>query len=141
MAGIINMKHIRYINLFSKVSSVKANRCFIYNGKVFFVVPPFVVSKAIGKNAMNMVKLSKIIRKKIKVIPMPGSRNKECIKKFIEDIVEPVDFNKIELKDNNLTINARKHSKAALIGRNRRREKELEKIIKDFFGITKLRII
>jgi transcription antitermination factor NusA-like protein len=71
---------------------------------------------------------------------MPDKTNREEVAKFIGDVVEPVEFNKIEVKDDSVTINAGRQNKAALIGRNRIREKELFSILKDHFHITKFRI-
>jgi transcription antitermination factor NusA-like protein len=84
--------------------------------------------------------LSGILRKKIRVIAMPLGDEDEAIGKFVEDIVSPIEFNKVEVKSDGIVINAGKHSKAALIGRNRVREKELGGVLGDFFGVSKLRI-
>ncbi|MBT7484144.1 hypothetical protein HN680_05185, partial [Candidatus Peregrinibacteria bacterium] len=46
----------------------------------------------------------------------------------------------IEMKRGSIVVNAGRQSKAALIGRNRGREKELADVMKDFFGVSKLRI-
>ena len=54
--------------------------------------------------------------------------------------MNPIEFNKVEVKENSVTISAGRQSKAALIGRNRTREKELADVLKNFFHITKLRI-
>ena len=66
------------------------------------------------------------IGKKIKVME---------IGKFVENIVEPVEFTKVEVSNNSVVITAGRQSKAALIGRNRRRYEELKKIIQNTFGL------
>ena len=71
---------------------------------------------------------------------MPALDNREEIGKFVEAVVNPVEFNKVEVKENSVTISAGRQSKAALIGRGRQREKELADVLKNFFHITKLRI-
>ena len=63
------------------------------------------------------------------------------ISDFIKDVVAPIEFHGIEIKENSITINAGRQSKAALIGRNRKREKELTEVLKNFFKITKFKII
>jgi len=55
-------------------------------------------------------------------------------KKFIEAIVNPVKFNDLEVTDNEIILTAGSHSKAALIGRNKRRMIEMQGIVKDFFS-------
>jgi N utilization substance protein A len=141
MASVIDMQFMRYINLFSRISRISTTNCFVYNNQINFAVPYSKVSQAIGKDAVNVKKLREILRKKIKVIAMPENNNYGEIEKFIKSVIEPVELNKIEIKDNIMTITAGRQSKAALIGRNRVREKELSDILKNYFHILKLRII
>jgi len=138
MSNTIDMKLMRYINLFSKISRVNTTNCFVYNNVIIFAVPRDKVSQAIGKRGANMKKVGEAFQKKVKVIPMPKGR--EEMKNFIENIVSPVGFNKIEIKDNNVTISAGKLNKAALIGRGRAREKELGEILKRVFGVATVRV-
>ena len=140
MAGVIDMQLMRYINLFSKVSRVSTTNCFVYNNQIMYCVPEEKMSQAIGKDAINVRKLNDILRKKIKVIVMPNRDDKVGIAKFIAKVIEPVEFNKIDVKDNLAVITAGRISKAALIGRNRMREKELSEILKNYFAIPKLKI-
>jgi len=88
--------------------------------------------KAIGDNAKNVRRLNEILRKKIKIIAVPQSI--KDAKKFIEAIVSPVGFKDIEIKDNELILNAGSQNKAALIGRHKRRFLEMQKIIDNYFG-------
>jgi len=140
MAEVIDMQLMRYINLFSKVSRVSTTKCFVYNNQIVFAVPKSQVSVAIGRDASNVKRLRDILRKKIKVVAMPSIDSHEGIAKFVGDVVDPIEFNKVEVKDALVTINAGRQSKAALIGRGRIREKELADVLKNFFKIGKLRI-
>ena len=132
MVNTINMQDIRYLNLFGKITKVNTRFCFKYNEIIIFCVPRRLVSKAIGKGGVNVKQMSEILRKKIKIIPI--SQGIQDAKDFIEAIVSPVKFKDLEIKDNEIIITAGSQSKAALIGRNRRRFLEMQKIIKDFFG-------
>ena len=140
MAGTIDMQMMRYINLFSKITRVQTRRVFVYNNQIIFAVPKDKVSFAIGKGAVNAKKISEILRKKVKIVEMPNVEDEEGIKKFITDVVSPIEFNGVEIKGDNCTINAGRYSKAALIGRGRIREKEIGDVLKDYFGIKFLRI-
>ena len=141
MAEIINMQLMRYINLFAKTTRVQTMKVFNYNNQIVFAVPKNKVSVAIGKGAINVKKLNEILRKKIKVIAMPAvDKNKE-IGEFVKSVVAPIEFKGVEIQGNSIVINAGRESKAALIGRGRQREKELTDVLKNFFGITKLRIV
>ena len=135
MVNILDMRDIRYINLFSRITKVQTRYCFIYNDTIIFAVPRNLVSKAIGKEGTNVRRMNEILKRKIKIIgnPEEGTQNVGEIKRFIEDIVHPVTFKDIEITETDLILNAGSQSKAALIGRQRRRESELKEIIKDYF--------
>lgn len=138
MINTINMQQMRYINLFERVCNVSTRHCFLYNNMIVFAVPKSKVSLAVGKNGVNMKRLGEILRKRIKVISF--SEDENDLSKFIAEVIEPVSFNKVELKGNEIIISAGRQNKAALIGRNHQREKELEDILKNLFKIGKLRI-
>ncbi len=141
MVNVIDMQMMRYINLFAKITKVYSTKIFFYNNKIIFAVPKSKLSMAIGKNACNVKKMSETVRKKIRVVAMPALDDIQGIKKFIEDVVSPIEFSGAEIKGDGIVINAGRESKAALIGRNRQREKELAVIIKDFFSIKHLRVV
>lgn len=120
------------LNLFNQITKVRTRFCFKYNEAIYFCVPKPLVSRAIGEGGRNIRKISEMIRKKVRVVAVPESINDA--KNFIQAVVSPVTFKDIEIKENELIINAGTQSKAALIGRNKRRFLEMQKVIKDFFG-------
>jgi len=132
MAGVIDMQLMRYLNLFERVTGVRTSHVFKYNEAIFFCVPGSFISKAIGKNAVNIKKLNEILQRKIKVVCFPNGE--EDIKRFIQSIVEPVVFKDLQIVNGEIVLNASTQSKAALIGRNKRRFLEMQKILRDFFG-------
>ena len=132
MASTIDMQHMRYLNLFEQMTRIRTRFCFKYNETIFFCVPRPMVSKAIGKEGKNVKQINRILEKKIKVIPCPNGIIDA--KNFIENIVSPVTFKDIRIEGNTFILNASTQSKAALIGRNKRRFLEMQKIVSDFFG-------
>ena len=135
----INMQTMRYINLLDRASNVKTKKCFIYNGTVFFAVPKGLVSKAIGPNALNVKKVQEDLGKRVMIIKEP--EDFYDISKFIEEIVLPIRFKSLEIKDNIVIITAGSNqNKASLIGRNKRRFFELQEILHDMFQLD-LKII
>ena len=140
MAKTISIQDMRYLNLFSKVTRIQTRHCFKYNEVVIFCVPKSMVSRAIGENARNIKRINEIIGKRVKIISVPSDDEIQGIKKFIESIVSPVTFRDLNVENNEITLTAGSHSKAALIGRNKRRLNELKQISKDFFG-KELKII
>jgi len=132
MIKTINMQDMRYLNLFGKITRVNTRFCFKYNEAIMFCVPKPLISKAIGERGKNIKKISEVIRKRIRIIPYP--QGIQDARNFIEAIVKPVTFKNLEVKDNEIILTAGSQSKAALIGRNKRRFLEMQKIIKDYFG-------
>ncbi len=131
MTKTIDMQSLRYLKLFMKITHIQIKNCFYYNNMIIFAVPRKLLSKAIGKQAVNVKKISEILRKRIRIIALP--KGEEDLRKFIESIVAPVTFNELEVKENEVIMNPGKQTKAALIGRNKRRLLEMKKIIQDYF--------
>ncbi len=137
--AVIDMRAMRYINLLDKISHVKTNTCFLHNNSVFFAVNRRDVSRAIGAGAINTRKIQDQIGKKVKIISAPEGM--DDIQRVIEDIVNPVRFKSLEVKENCVFLTAgNNQSKATLIGRNKRRYEELKKIVGDLFNLD-LKII
>ncbi len=131
MVNTINMQDMRYLNLFEKIMRVRTRFCFKYNEAIVFCVPKTLVAKAIGERGKNIKKMSEILGKKIKIVVVPNGINDVEI--FIRSIVSPVTFKNIEIRDNVIMV-AGGSNKAALIGRNKRRLLEMQKIVENYFG-------
>ncbi|MCK5043834.1 hypothetical protein KAR52_02430 [Candidatus Pacearchaeota archaeon] len=132
--NIIDMRYMRYLNLFGKITRVDTRFCFEYNQFIVFCVPQQLISKAVGIGGKNIKQMSGILNKKIKVVPLPlGIQDAE---KFIKAIVNPVTFKDLKISDNEIVLTAGTQNKAALIGRNKRRFLEMQGIIKNYFGKT-----
>jgi transcription antitermination factor NusA-like protein len=132
MVKTIDMQDIRHINLFSKISRVNPRFCFSYNQTIIFCVPKRLLQKAIGLNGKNLKKFYQILGRKIKVLPLPnGIKDAE---EFIKKIIFPITFRNIDIKEDKIIINAGKTNRASLIGREKKRFLELQKILRDFFN-------
>ena len=126
------MKTLRHLSLFNKVTRIDTRFSFMYNETLFFCVPRQLISKAIGEGARNIRRISEVVKRKIKIIPMPNSI--EHIKPFIETIVSPITFKELEVRGDEVILTAGSQSKAALLGRNKRRLLEMQGIVGDFFN-------
>lgn len=127
------MQDLRHLNLFNQITKINTRYCLKYNGIIIFCVPKNMVLRAVGENAKNLRRISEILGKRIRVIPIP--RGIEDAKKFIENIVSPTTFKDIEITDREIILNAGgTQNKAALIGRDKKRLIEMQKIISNYFG-------
>ena len=131
MVNTIDMQEMRYLNLFERIMKVRTRFCFKYNEMIVFCVPKPLLSRAIGEGGKNIRKMRDVLNKRIKIIAAPqGIQDAE---NFISAIVNPVTFKGIEINDGWIVVSGGSN-KAALIGRNKRRLHEMQKIVKSFFG-------
>jgi transcription antitermination factor NusA-like protein len=131
MEKTINMQDLRYIKLFGKITNIHTRYCIEYNNVIIFCVPRYLIPRALGEDAKNIRRLKEILKKKVRVISLP--KGDADIGNFISAIIQPVDYQSLEILNNEVVVNAGRN-KAALLGRNKRRLLEMQKIIKDFFG-------
>jgi transcription antitermination factor NusA-like protein len=99
---------------------------------IIFAVPSSFVSKSIGEGGKNVKRLSEVMKKRVKIIKAPNSIAEA--EEFISSLVAPTQFKSLEVSQEDIILRGSMQSKAALIGRNRVRFKELEIIIQQFFG-------
>jgi transcription antitermination factor NusA-like protein len=138
MVKVLDMKFIRYANLFGRVTRIRTNHCFMYNNTIVFAVPRKFVPMAIGVDNSNLKQLNQLTGKRIKIVAIPNGR--EDIENFVSVITYPTKFRAIEIRDNDAIINADPQSKASLIGRGKIRLEEMENILGQYFGIKKVMI-
>ena len=139
MVKTFDMQLIRYINLFGRITGVSAKHCFLYNNMIVFIVDSFAIERSLGRDNSNLKKISNIVNKRVRVLAEPSS--KKDIEKFISVLVSPIQYQNLEVKDDEVIITAGMESKAMLIGRGRVREQELKAILEQYFRIKNLKII
>ena len=133
MVNTLDMQDLRHLNLFRKVTRISTRYCFMYNNILMFCVPRHFVSQALGKQGENLKKLSDILRKRIRILPLPDGV--EGAKAFISAVIAPVGFKEMAITPDEIIVTAGSEHKAALLGRNKRRFLEMKKIVKDFFKL------
>jgi len=130
----INMQTMRYLNLLDRTTRVKTSKCYFYSNTVIFAVPKFMLAKAIGPDAMNIKRIQEQLGKRVRIIKEAESIND--LEKFVEDIVYPIKFKSIEVKDSTAIITAGgTQNKATLFGRDKKRFDELKEILQDTFNL------
>ena len=132
------MQGMRYLNLFEKITRISTRFFFFYNNMAIFCVPRNSLSRALGRDNSNLKRISEVLKKKIRIVTIPEGIGD--IKRFVQAIINPVTFKDLEIKDNEIIITAGSQNKAALLGRDKRRLLEMQKIISDFFN-KELRIV
>jgi len=131
----LDIRSIQYLNLFEKITRVKAKCCFDYDTTIIFLVPKSSLKKALGDKAKNIAKLEQNMHRKVRIIPQPGQNE---IESFIKAIIFPNEPKKIVVEKDKIYIFSLPRTKAAIIGRNKKKLKNLSEILHRFFGIKKV---
>lgn len=120
------------MTIFENLTRSKVKECYIdINKQIVFVVEPGQAGKAIGKNGVNIRKISDKLHKKVKVIEF----NPDVVR-FVANAIYPLKSEKIYEEDGviNITTNGPR-LKALLIGRDQRNIKELQKLVSKYFDV------
>jgi translation elongation factor EF-1beta len=137
MKAKLDMKAIQAINLFEKVTRVKASYCFNYNGSLIFTVQ-YSEIRRIRTSQLNQ--MGNLLGANVKVIPNPSEKNLTSLYRFVKAIV-PYPFKSINIQDKELVfLVPSTRAKAVFFGKDKSRLKELADIIKKFFDIEKVSV-
>ena len=132
MIKTIDMRDMRHLNLFEKITNVRTRFCFEYNENIMFCVPKFKLTQALGRNGENLRRISEILKKRIRIVVCP--RSIEDARRFIESIISPASFKEIVVNEQEIVISAGSvQNKATLFGRHKKRYLEMKRIVNDFF--------
>ena len=125
----LDLEQIQTINLFEKITKVSARDCFEFGGKLVFLVPEKKIFLAVGKGGSNVEKMSRLLKKKIKIVAYS-----EDPVNFIKSFVSPIKPEEIVQEGNTIIIKVAVVSeRAILIGRNSQNLKSLKEIIKKYY--------
>lgn len=128
------MQTMRYINLFERISHVRATKCFVYNNVIYFAVPPRFFSRANENHSYAAKIVSEQLGKRVRII-RDTNDDLISVSRFIQAVVSPADFESLEFHDGVYIITAGSRERAAtLIGRNKVRLNELNLITESYFG-------
>ncbi|MEK6852888.1 MAG: NusA-like transcription termination signal-binding factor [Nanoarchaeota archaeon] len=130
------LQDIQYINVFEKISRVRASDCFSYGAFLIFVVPHQDLSRAIGQNGINAKRLSELLKRKIKIIPGTDDEIE-----FVKALLYPIKYKEITFESGMIIIRAGPQSKALIIGRNSERLKELKEVLERYFKIDGIKVM
>jgi len=138
MGTKLDITCIQSINLFNRITGIKAQFCFNYASSLIFIVSPENFNAAIGERGNNLRRLGITFKKRIKIVAAPTP---DKINRFVKAVVSPVRFNKLTVENGEVSIKAGPQAKASLIGRNHANLDQLQDILKYYFKTRSLRIV
>jgi len=137
---IFTQELLGMMTVFQRVTHVTAKDCFQDTlGVLTFVVPSFLMGKALGKKALHVKRLEQLFTRKIRILGYD-----ENICQFVQNIVYPLKIALIEEGNHGiLTLkDSKKKTKSLLIGRNAQNLRNTESIVKRYFShITEIKVI
>ena len=130
MFNKIDKDTIQNINLFENITKARVKNYFINNDVLNFIVDNTEMGKAIGKNAINIKRLTSLFKKKIRIIEF---NNNPII--FLKNLIYPLKPQEINLNNSFIEIKADLKTKALLIGRNQQNLNLYNDILTYYFNL------
>ncbi len=137
MKAKLDIKTIQALNLFERITRVKAQYCFYYNNALVFTVSPFFI-RQINREHLN--RLGRQLNTYIKIIPSPNETNNYEICKFVRALIN-YPYKKVILQDKEVIffIHSPK-TKSVFLGKDKIRLKQLTEALKQFFDVEKVSV-
>lgn len=128
---------INNINLFESLTNAKVKDCFLDGDKLVFLIEEGNVKKALGRNNSNVERISRILKKEIKIIAFS---NDVC--KFVSNLIYPNKADEIKVDNKFVDIIVSDNVvKGRIYGRGRENLKRVNNIVKNYFDIDEIRVI
>ena len=117
-------------SILENISRVPVKDCFQDEDTIYYIVPPGMVGKALGKGAINIKKVQARLNKKIKIVEY----NNNCIM-FVKKLIYPLQAETVAEEDGAIFIkDSNKKTKSLLIGRGGKNLKLLNRAVQRFFS-------
>lgn len=125
-----NLQTIGFITTFERITRTNVKKLLLdKKGQLVFIVEEGQAGKAIGKSGMNMRKLQRLLKKRIRVVEF----NQDPIE-FVKNYIAPLEVESITQKDDKIILSSQDtKTKGMLIGRNKQNIQELNSIVQKLF--------
>ncbi|MBI2671668.1 NusA-like transcription termination signal-binding factor [Candidatus Woesearchaeota archaeon] len=129
----LDQRLLGYITTFETVTKTEIKDCFVNkNDQVVFVVKQGQGGKAIGKGAVNVKRIERMLQRKIKIIEF-----NENVVEFVKNAIYPLKSPEIILNEDKVIIKTdTTYLKALLLGRDKLNFKELQNLVNKYFNIS-----
>lgn len=129
---------LKLMNLFEQITKSNLKDCFVDdNGLLTFVVQEGEIGKAIGKKAVNVKNLEKMLNRKIKIVEF----NPHLLQ-FVKNLIIPLKIEEADQEEKVVILTSPDiNTKGLLIGRNAKNLRNTEKIVKKYFDIDEIKVM
>jgi len=128
---------LKLMALFENITHSQLKDCFFDREKLVFLVDEGEMGKALGKNKMNIVKLEKMLKRKVKIVEFNPNRLQ-----FITNYLAPLRVTDIREEDGIVTVTgADTKTKGLIIGIKAQNLRNLEKIVGKYFTVQEIKVV
>ena len=129
---------LKIMSLFEEITRTRLKDSFVDdNDLLTFIVEQGQLGKAVGKKAINVKKLEKLLNRKIKILEF----NSDIIR-FVKNLIYPLKAKDIVKEEDKIMITGPDtRTKGLLIGKNAKNLRNTEKIVKKYFPIEEIKVI
>jgi transcription termination/antitermination protein NusA len=126
----LDQKLIGFFTVFENITKARVKDAYLLGDMLLFVVQPGDAGKAIGKKGQNIFRLSKLMKKKIKVVEYHDD-----IGTFVKHYLEPLQADEVTVEGSVVTLKIRDMGvKGKVIGRNGKNLKVLQGLVEKYFS-------
>jgi len=128
---------LKLMALFDNITHAQLKDCFFDREKLVFLVDEGEMGKALGKNKMNIVKLEKMLKRKVKIVEFNPNRLQ-----FITNYLAPLRVTDVREEDDIVTVTgADTKTKGLIIGIKAQNLRNLEKIAGKYFTVQEIKVV
>ncbi len=140
-ADKITLEELRLLAIFQDITGAVAYRCIEdpEGGKLYFLVNPSEIGKAVGRKGVNVKTLTDIFGKRVEIVPYtPEMSLEEFLSKLLMN-ARIINMRLIEKNgEKRLVVKVEDSDKGRAIGRGGRNIERARKILKILYGIDKI---
>ena len=128
---------IQVLAFFEQLTHAKIKDCFFEREKTVFVVEQGEMSKAIGKNGINVKKMEQISKKQIKIVEFNHD-----VKSFLRNYLMPIKVHEITVQDKVISLKIDGiRERGIIIGRDRSNLEHLKSVVNKYFDIKDIKVV
>lgn len=137
----ITMEELRLLAIFQDITGAVAYRCIEdpETGKLYFLVNPSEIGKAVGRKGVNVKMLSELFGRRVEIIPYSPEMSLE---EFLSRLLMNAKIENIRMVEKDgekrLIVKVREEDKGKAIGRGGRNIERARRILRLMYGIDKI---
>lgn len=126
---------MKYSSLFEMLTRTMLKDCFKEEEGIVFVVMPGYMAKAIGKNGINVKKITNAIKKNVRIIEFSSD-----VIHFINNLVRVEGINILQEGSDIIIKCPDTKTKGLVFGRDKERLRKLVDVVKRYFPINDIKV-